>query len=36
MKQTNPQDEQMTSFIAMDVLERANEVQKQGMDNRRL
>lgn len=32
MKQTNPQIEQMTSFIVMDVLERANELQKQGVD----
>ena len=32
MKQTNPQVEQMTSFIVMDVLERANELQKQGID----
>ena len=30
MKHTNPQVEQMTSFIVMDVLERANELQKQG------
>ena len=29
MKHTNPQVEQMTSFIVMDVLERANELQKQ-------
>ena len=28
MKHTNPQVEQMTSFIVMDVLERANELQK--------
>ena len=26
MKQTNPQVEQMTSFIVMDVLERANKL----------
>ena len=32
MKHTNPQVEQMTSFIVMDVLERANELQKQGID----
>ena len=32
MKHTNPQVEQMTSFIVMDVLERANELQKQGVD----
>ena len=32
MKHTNPQIEQMTSFIVMDVLERANELQKQGID----
>lgn len=32
MKQTNPQVEQMTSFIVMDVLERANELQQQGID----
>lgn len=32
MKQSNPQIEQMTSFIVMDVLERANELQKQGVD----
>lgn len=32
MKQTNPQVEQMISFIVMDVLERANELQKQGID----
>ena len=32
MKTTNPQVEQMTSFIVMDVLERANELQKQGVD----
>ena len=31
MKHTNPQVEQMTSFIVMDVLERANELQKQGV-----
>ena len=32
MKHTNPQVEQMTSFIVMDVLERANELQKQDID----
>ena len=32
MKHTNPQVEQMTSFIVMDVLEKANELQKQGVD----
>ena len=32
MKHTNPQVEQMTSFIVMDVLERANELQKQGIN----
>ena len=32
MKHFNPQVEQMTSFIVMDVLERANELQKQGID----
>ena len=32
MKHTNPKVEQMTSFIVMDVLERANELQKQGVD----
>lgn len=32
MKHSNPQVEQMTSFIVMDVLERANELQKQGID----
>ena len=34
MKHTNPQVEQMTSFIVMDVLERANELQKQGVDRK--
>lgn len=32
MRATNPQVEQMTSFIVMDVLERANEMQKQGIN----
>ena len=32
MKHFNPQVEQMNSFIVMDVLERANELQKQGID----
>ncbi|MDD3038530.1 pyridoxal phosphate-dependent aminotransferase [Bacteroides sp.] len=32
MKHFNPQVEKMTSFIVMDVLERANELQKQGID----
>lgn len=32
MKHLNPQVEKMTSFIVMDVLERANELQKQGID----
>lgn len=32
MKYTNHRVEQMTSFIVMDVLERANELQKQGID----
>lgn len=31
MRTTNPQVEQMTSFIVMDVLEKANEMQKQGI-----
>ena len=30
MRIENPQVEQMTSFIVMDVLERANELQRQG------
>ncbi|GAE84528.1 aspartate aminotransferase [Bacteroides reticulotermitis JCM 10512] len=32
MKFTNRQVDQMTSFIVMDVLERANELQKEGVD----
>ena len=36
MKHTNPQVEQMTSFIVMDVLERANELQKQVERKRQL
>ena len=31
MRTTNPQVEQITPFIVMDVLEKANEMQKQGI-----
>ena len=31
MRTTNPQVEQMTPFIVMDVLEKANEMQKEGI-----
>ena len=31
MRSTNPQVEQITPFIVMDVLEKANEMQKQGI-----